>query len=86
MLAMGRELQKVFKTPEMAGRNILRKFLLEVKRIYTMPSSLVWKLLYFNKPTPFPHRLATDTIDRRGLKRRKSSGAKSVEGKTKKRK
>ena len=41
MLSMGRELSKVLKTPEVAGRNLLRNFLLEVRSFPTMPSRMV---------------------------------------------
>ena len=64
MLAMGRELCKVFKTQEMAGGDILRKFLLEVKEFPRMQSRMVWRMLYFGEHFKFPGALSTDKQER----------------------
>ena len=47
MLSMGRKLSSLFEKKEMDGRSVLRKFLLDIKRLPTMSSSMVRKLLYF---------------------------------------
>ena len=79
MLSMGQELCKVFKTKEMAGRNLLRNFLLEVKEFPRMQSSMVWRLLYFGKQPPFSDTLPTDGQERgHGGKRRRTE---STQGK-----
>ena len=49
MLAMGRKLSGLFKEEKMDGRNFLREFLLEVKRLPTMSPGMVRKLLYFQQ-------------------------------------
>lgn len=57
MFQMGRELSQVFKEHNLDGGNILCKFLLEVRKFQTMPSRVVWKMLYFNQSPPFPCKL-----------------------------
>ena len=47
MFRMARELHQMFKTPSVDTRDILRKFLLECKRISSMSPSVVWGMLYF---------------------------------------
>ena len=84
MLAMGRKLCTVFKSPDMAGRNLLQQLLLEIKKLPTLQSSVVWRLLYFNQPPPFPHRLATDHSGGRGKKQRESSSDDTMKSKASK--
>ena len=85
MFGMARELSKVYKTPAVAGRNLLQQFLLEMERLESMPRSMVWQLLYYNKCTPFPHRLATDGDGKRGSKRGVSRVSVCLARKTQKR-
>ena len=47
MLSMGRKLSGMFEKEEVDGRSVLLKFLLDIKRLPTMSSSMVRKLLYF---------------------------------------
>ena len=84
MLSVGRDLCALFKSPDMAGRNLLQQLLLEVKKLPSLQSSLVWKLLYFNQSPPFPYRLPTNKLGGKGTKRCEGSGHKSVEGKASK--
>ena len=47
MHAVGSELRKVFKTPEMDAGNILRKFWVQCHGLGHMPENVVRKVLYF---------------------------------------
>ena len=60
MFSMERELSKVYKASEMAERDFLRKFLLEVRSFPSLQSSVVWRVLYFGGHPPFPLSLGTD--------------------------
>ena len=50
---MGRTLSKMFKEDKMDRRDILFKFLLEVRNFQTMSEELVWRMLYFGQEPPF---------------------------------
>ena len=54
MFHMGRKLSQVFQEDKVDGGDILFKFLLEVRSFHSMPKSMVWKMLYFGQPPPFP--------------------------------
>ena len=54
MFYMGRKLSRLLQEDQMDARDILLKFLLEVRNFQTMSQSLVWKMLYFGQPPPFP--------------------------------
>ena len=54
MFYMGRKLSGLFQKDCMDGGDILLKFLLEVRSFQSMPESVVWKMLYFRQPPPFP--------------------------------
>ena len=85
MLSMGRELSQVFQAPQMACRSLLRNFLLEVRSFPTMPSRMVWKVLYFGGQAPFPISLSTDGEEGHGGKQQKQGEigeVKSVEVKS----
>ena len=60
MLAVVRQLSKVFQTSGVASRIFLRKFLLEIRAIPSLSSSMVWRLLYLGGRPPFPLSLRTD--------------------------
>ena len=59
MFYMGRKLSKMFQENNMDGRDILFKFLLEIRNLQSMPKGLVWKMLYFGQPPPFPCELSS---------------------------
>ena len=56
MFRMARELHQMFKSIDMEQGHFLRKFLLECKRISSMPPSVVWKVLFYTSSPPFSHR------------------------------
>jgi hypothetical protein len=62
MLSVGRQMCGGFKEEEVAGGNILRKLLLECRRLPTMPSDVVWRMLHYQQRTWFPYQ----QVDRRG--------------------
>ena len=66
MLHMGRSLSQVFKENQVDGGDLLLKFLLEVKRYQTMQQRMVWRLLYFGEPPPFPLHLPGETVIKGG--------------------
>ena len=71
MYEMGRKLSKVFQEVEVDGRNILRKFLLDIGNLPSMSPRMVWRLLYLGGHTPFPHSIPTDSGQRfRGSSKR----------------
>ena len=53
MLYMGRHLSQVFKENKVDGRNILLKFLLEVRKFQSMSESMVWRMLYYGREIHF---------------------------------
>ena len=79
MLAMGRELSKVFQAPEMAGGGVLQKFLLEVRAFLSLPSRVVWRVLYFRGHPPFPLSLSTNEEERHGGRRRRRRERREVQ-------
>jgi hypothetical protein len=62
MLSVGREWRRVFDEEEVAGGNLLRELLLECRRLPTMPSDLVWKMLHYRERTRFSYQ----QVDQRG--------------------
>ena len=85
MLGVARKLCTLFKAPQMAARDFLQQFLLEVGRLSAMLSSMVWKLLYFGQQTPFPHRLRAEKSRwKRGKQGGEDRDGKTVEKQTKK--
>ena len=74
MLYMGRNLSQVFKENQVDGGDILLKFLREIRKLQSMSESMVWKMLYYGKPSPFPRELTSTPKIREGnSKRRKHS-------------
>ena len=55
VLELVRKLRSVLQTDPMAVGNILQQFLLEAKRISSMPASLVWRMLYFTPRSEVSH-------------------------------
>ena len=51
---MAGDLQRLFKQPDMAGRDLLRKFFLLLKRLPTMSEHVVRKVLHFSRETSIP--------------------------------
>ena len=49
LMAAGRKLSKLWKEDPVDGRDFLRKLLLECRRLWSMPSSVVRKMLYFER-------------------------------------
>ena len=74
MLHMGRSLSQVFKENKVDGGDILFKFLLETRKLQTLPESMVWKVLYFGRQTPFSNDLSsTPRTNNKYIKRKRSS-------------
>ena len=55
MLEVGRKVRKVFEKEPLDAGDFLRQFLLEFKRLRSMPKDVVWRLLYFGKRSRVPH-------------------------------
>jgi hypothetical protein len=71
VLSMARQMRAVFYEEELASRNLLRKFLLECRRLPSMPPDVVWKMLHYSQRAEFPHQ----QVDRRGgIRKRPPSG------------
>ena len=71
MISMERELSKAYKATEMANRNFLREFVLEVRSFSGLQSSVVWRVLYFGRHPPFLLSLGTDHSEQhRGSRKR----------------
>jgi hypothetical protein len=49
MLSMGRPMLHVFDEEELAGGDLLRKLVLECRRLPTIPSDMVWKMLHYQE-------------------------------------
>ena len=71
MFAMARQMRGLFETKDLAAGNILRKFLLECKRLRTVSQDVVRGVLYFQSRDKFPH---SDAGRRAGSKRKESEG------------
>jgi hypothetical protein len=71
MLSVGRQMRRVFDTEDLAARNILRKLLLDGRRIPSLPPDVVWGLLYYTKRVGFPHQ---QPDGRGGNRKRQPSG------------
>jgi hypothetical protein len=71
MFAMARTMRGLFETKDLAAGNILRKFLLECKRLRTVSQDVVRGVLYFQSRDKFPH---SDAGRRAGSKRKESEG------------
>jgi hypothetical protein len=76
MLSVGRKSRRVFDKEEVAGGNFLRELLLECRRLPTMPSDLVWKMLHYRERTRFSYQ----QVDRRGGVRKRPPPRSSSDG------
>jgi hypothetical protein len=54
MLSMGRQMRRVFKEENLVARDLLRKLLLDGRRIPSLPPDVVWGLLFYTKRVGFP--------------------------------
>jgi hypothetical protein len=55
MFAMGRKMRGLFEAKDLAAGNILRKFLLECKRLRAVSQDVVRRVLYFESRSGVPH-------------------------------
>ena len=69
MLAMGSEMQKMLRDPDLDQGNILRQFLAKTRSFYSMSPSVLRKVLYFGRKNEVSHQ---DTQLRISRKRRRS--------------
>jgi hypothetical protein len=49
MLSMGRQMRHVFEEENLVARDLLRKLLLDNRRIPSLPPDVVWGLLFYTK-------------------------------------
>ena len=63
----------MFKENQVDGGDLLRKFLLEVRKFQTMSKDLVWKVLYLGKSPPFSHELSNSSEVKQKSPKRKGS-------------
>ena len=54
IMAAGRKLSNLWKEDKVDGRDFLRKFLVDCRRLQTMPGSVVQKMLYFRSDDQVP--------------------------------
>jgi hypothetical protein len=71
MLSVGRQMRRVFEEEELVARDLLRKLLLDGRRIPSLPADVVWRMLFFSQRARFPHQQADG---RGGNRKRESSG------------
>jgi hypothetical protein len=71
MFAMARKMRGLFATKDVAAGNILRKFLLECKRLRAVSEDVVRGVLYFEHGSGFPH---SNVGRRAGSKRKEPEG------------
>ena len=73
MLAVGRELSKMFKEKKLESGDILCKFLLECRTFPTLSPHVVWKMLYYGNTPPFSYSLPSDSWRRPQKRKRKGN-------------
>ena len=56
MLAMGSEIQKMLRDPDMDQRNLLREFLAKTRSFYSMSAGVLRKVLYFGRKNEIVHQ------------------------------
>ena len=83
MLAMGRELSKMFSKEKVESGDLLCKFLLEYRTLSSLPQDVVWKMLYYGNEIPFSRSLPCDQIKRKRKSRGDRETFTSVERKSK---
>ena len=71
MFAVGRTLRCMFKEENLAAGNFLRQFLLECKRLQSLPKDVVRRMLYFESQVGISHQAAGK---RAGRKRKEPEG------------
>lgn len=72
VLNVGRSLRRMFKEEPMAAGDLLRKFLLECRRLRSLPELVVRRVLFFEPSGKIPHQEGPKRGGRR--KRKRSSG------------
>ena len=82
LFAMERTMCKLLQNYQVDSRNILCKFLLEVRSWYTMPESMVWSLLFFKPKDFFPCSSSRPTPTQGRKRRRPKSVRVGLEEKT----
>ena len=72
MFGVARKLRHMFQEEKVAGGDILRKFLLEIRSFRTLPPDVVRSMLYFTPKTEVPYQDAArgPTISNRPKRQR----------------
>jgi hypothetical protein len=69
MCYLARQVRRMFKDPEVDSRNVLRKLLLECRRLHSMPANVVRRMLFFRSGGDF----SCEPSRKRGGRKRKGS-------------
>ena len=70
MFYMDREMRRVLQTKDMASGDLLREFLLEIRKFPALSPDVVWSMLYFSPRVEVPH---PQFGDRDGRRRKRSA-------------
>ena len=70
---VGRDVRRLLPEQDLAARNILRKFLVEGRKLPSMPPDVVRQVLYFAKSTRIPSYESSHTKIQRGPNKKRSA-------------